>query len=230
MLTLYHHPFSPASRFIRLALAEYNVPFECKTEAPWARRQGFLMKNPAGTIPVIEENDDNPVCGANVIMEYLDETRGYAISDKRLLPDHPLTRAEVRRLVNWFLIKFEQEVIGHLVREKIYKQEMPNSQGGGQPNSDALRVARNNMVNHLRYIGYLAATRKWLAGENMSFADLAAAAMLSCADYLGEVPWAEEENVKSWYARVKSRPSFRPLLLEKMLGMPPSATYADLDF
>ena len=73
-------------------------------------------------------------------------------------------------------------------------------------------------------------TRDWLAGDRLSYADLAAAAHLSAVDYLGDVPWSEDEAAKSWYARVKSRPSFRPLLAETWPGLPPSTTYADLDF
>jgi glutathione S-transferase len=64
----------------------------------------------------------------------------------------------------------------------------------------------------------------------MSYADLAAAAHLSVVDYLGDVPWDEDEAAKAWYARVKSRPSFRPLLADTHAGIPPSKTYADLDF
>ena len=50
----------------------------------------------------------------------------------------------------------------------------------------------------------------------MSYADLAAAAHLSLIDYLGDVPWSQDEAAKNWYARVKSRPSMRPLLLETL--------------
>jgi glutathione S-transferase len=49
-------------------------------------------------------------------------------------------------------------------------------------------------------------------------------------DYLGDVPWDEDEAAKAWYARVKSRPSFRSLLADTHAGIPPSKTYADLDF
>ena len=230
MLVLYHHPFSPASRFARLALAEYEVHFETRVEHPWERRREFLLINPAGQVPVAVENDGPPICGASVLMEYLDETRGYMIPERRLLPDNAGRRAEVRRLVDWFLTKFDSEVVGSFVREKVYKQDMPRDQGGGEPDSAILRVARANIRSHLRYIGYLAASRRWLGGDRVSFADFAAAAELSCADYLGEVPWDEDENAKAWYARMKSRPSFRPILSEKILGMKPSATYADLDF
>ena len=62
------------------------------------------------------------------------------------------------------------------------------------------------------------------------YADLAAAAHLSAIDYLGDVPWSEDDAAKAWYARVKSRPSFRPLLSDWLAGVPASRTYVDLDF
>ena len=80
------------------------------------------------------------------------------------------------------------------------------------PDMEAMRAGHDNLRYHLAYIGHLAETRSWLAGDAMSFADLAAAAHLSALDYLGEVPWEEHEAAKNWYALLKSRPSFRPLL------------------
>ena len=100
----------------------------------------------------------------------------------------------------------------------------------GAPDMDSIRAARANMRYHLRYIGHLIGARKWLAGDCLSYADLAAAAHLSSVDYLGDATWAENENAKTWYARVKSRPSFRALLSERLPGMAPSSAYADLDF
>jgi glutathione S-transferase len=230
MLILYHHPFSPASRFVRLVLAEYGVRHELVVERVWERRREFLTLNPGGFVPVAVENEGPAIVGAGPILEYLDETRGYAQGDRRLMPEHPDARAEMRRLVDWFLRKFDDEVVGHLAHERIIKLEMPSGAGGGPPESGVLRAARANMRHHMRYISYLAATRNWLAGDRMTFADLAAAAELSCADYLGEVPWPENEHAKTWYARMKSRPAFRPLLAETARGMPASAHYADLDF
>ncbi|MDX7951863.1 glutathione S-transferase family protein [Lichenihabitans sp. Uapishka_5] len=230
MPDLYHHPLDPQSRFIRLVLGEYGIEPNLIEERVHERRHDFLLMNPAGTTPVMLDEHGPPVPGAGIIAEYLDETRGLGMADRRLLPDHPLVRLEVRRLLDWFNAKFFAEVSEPLVREKVYRRYMKGEQGGGAPDMDAVRSARSNVRYHLRYIGYLIRARRWLGGDTLSYADLAAAAHLSCVDFLGDVPWAEDEGAKHWYARIKSRPSFRPLLADRMPGMMPSATYADLDF
>ncbi|MEO1226931.1 MAG: glutathione binding-like protein, partial [Pseudomonadota bacterium] len=83
---------------------------------------------------------------------------------------------------------------------------------------------------HLDYIGYLAEQRNWLAGEDLTYADLVAASHLSAVDYLGDIPWEKYREAKNWYARVKSRPSFRPILDELVPGVAPARHYRDLDF
>jgi len=230
MALFYHFPLCPQSRFIRLVMSELAMEAEMMSENIHDRRRGFLEINPAATLPVLVEQDGPAICGAGVIAEYLDETRGLVLGERRLLPENPAARAEVRRLLDWFNLKCQEEVSGLLLHEKVYKRLLPVNQGGGAPDPGILRVARSNIRYHLKYIGYLAARRNWLAGEQLSYADLAAAAHLSTADYLGDVPWDEDETAKTWYARIKSRPSFRILLNERMRGLPPGAHYADLDF
>jgi glutathione S-transferase len=230
MLTLLHHPFCPRSRFVRICLAEYALTPRLVEERVWERREEFLMLNPAGETPVLLEEGGPPVPGAGIIAEYLDETRGAGLAERRMLPTDPADRVEVRRLSEWFNDKFHAEVSHPLVHERLYKRYMPPQQGGGSPDTDAMRAARMNVRYHLAYIGWLVRTRHWLAGDRLSYADLAAAAHLSVVDYLGDVPWSEDEAAKIWYARVKSRPSFRPLLADMLAGIPPSPTYADLDF
>ena len=230
MATLHHSPFCPNSRFIRLALAEMGMEPVLVEERPWERRQEFLLLNPAGTTPVLVEQTGLAVPGAGIVAEYLDETRGLGLAGRRLLPDTPAARVEVRRLLDWFLVKFHAEVTEYLVTEKIDKRFMASAAGGGPPDMNAIRAARANVRYHLKYIGYLIGQRRWLAGDHLTYADLAAAAHLSCVDYLGDVPWDEDEMARDWYARVKSRPSFRTLLADRVPGMAAAAHYADLDF
>jgi glutathione S-transferase len=230
MPVLHHHPLSAASRYVRLVFAEYGEEPALIEEQPWGRSEALLALNPAGTLPILEDDNQIVVSGGTVIAEYLFETRGQRLGELRLLPADPADRAETRRLVSWFADKMNREVTGYLVHEKLIKRLMPLGEGGGAPDSAAIRAARNNIRYHLNYIGWLAERRNWLAGRTISLADLAAAAELSCIDYLGEVPWEEDEKAKAWYARIKSRPSFRPLLADLVRGAPPARDYANLDF
>jgi glutathione S-transferase len=229
MLTLFQHPISPLSRYIRLILNEYGVEVRLVEERFWERREEFLLLNPAGEIPVLVSEGQPAVPGASIIAEFIEECLPPDGAD-RLLPHAPGERVEVRRLAAWFNDKFHAEVSAPLVTARVFKRHMTRDQGGGPPDTDLLRAARHNVRYHLAYIGWLVQTRDWLAGDRLSLADLAAAAHLSSVDYLGEVPWSEDEAAKNWYARVKSRPSFRPILAETLAGVPASKTYADLDF
>jgi glutathione S-transferase len=230
MLTLFHHPLSPRSRYVRLILSEYGIAARLVEERVWERREEFLLLNPACEIPVLMAGGQPPVPGVSIIAEYIEETLPPSQVDDRLLPGKPAQRVEVRRLASWFNDKFHEEVSGPLVLERVFKRHMTREQGGGSPDTESLRAARHNIRYHLAYIGWLVRTRDWLAGDRLSLADLAAAAHLSACDYLGDVPWTEDEAAKHWYARVKSRPSFRPLLAETLAGIPPAEHYANLDF
>lgn len=231
MIKLFHHPLSVQSRFVRLVLGECEVTPELIEERTWERRQDFLLLNPAGTLPVLVEHDGPPVSGIWAIAEYLDETRGFALHDRRLMPTNADQRAEARRICEWFMFKFDEEVTAYFVEEKFMKRERAKSGGNsGAPDSSLLRAARTNVRTHLFYIEHLISARNWLAGDRMSYADLAAAAALSVADYLGEVPWQDASDAKDWYMRMKSRPAFRPLRADQVRGHLPPDHYANLDF
>ncbi|MFY8100987.1 MAG: glutathione S-transferase family protein [Allorhizobium sp.] len=230
MAVLHHHALDPHARFIRLVIAEMGLSVDLVDEKPWERSEALLRLNPAGTLPVLVENSGLVVPGAQTIVEYLDELHGIGQGDRRLTADTPEGRVEVRRLTEWFLVKFHAEVTDYLITEKVTKRFITADAGGGPPDTTAIRAAKTNIRYHLRYIGFLIRQRNWLAGDRLTFADLAAAALLSVVDYLGDVPWDEDEVAKEWYARVKSRPAFRPLLTDTIRGVIPSQTYVDLDF
>jgi glutathione S-transferase len=230
MLTLFQHPLCPTSRYVRLIFGEYGIETRAVEERFWERREEFMLLNPAGEIPVLVVDGGPAIPSATIIAEYVEEVRAADGRRDGLMPEKPGERVEVRRLASWFNDKFHAEVSGPLVTERVFKRHMTQVQGGGPPDTNALRAARHNIRYHLAYLGWLARTRNWLAGERLTLADLAAAAHLSAVDYLGEVPWTEDEAAKTWYARVKSRPSFRPILADVLAGVPPAASYADLDF
>jgi glutathione S-transferase len=228
MARLLHHPLDPFSRRIRLQLSEYGAEVELMEERPWEQRAGFLKLNPSGMLPVYIDDDKTVAAGIEAVSEYIEEA--HAGFNGSLLGSTPGERAETRRLAAWFDAKFHYEVGGPVLMEKVIRRYLANDEGGGTPKMNRVRAGLGRIRQHLDYIGALSEERNWLAGDHLTLADLAAAAHLSCLDYLGDVPWSSNEAAKSWYQRVKSRPSFRPLLADHVRGITPPRTYADLDF
>jgi glutathione S-transferase len=229
MHVLTHYRLCPFSRSVRLALAEIGLEFELREERPWEWRSEFLSLNPAGELPVLSLQGGPILCGAYAISEFVAEEVRTHPRDGLSVPIFPGSRedrAEVRRLVDWFHRKCDREVTRELLVEKVY----PRKSAAIAPDAGVMRAIRVNLRYHLSYVAYLADNRRWLAGDMLSFADLAGAAHLSCADYLGEVPWDQFPSAKLWYQRVKSRPSMRPILADRVPGAPPPAHYADPDF
>ncbi|MEM6441276.1 MAG: glutathione S-transferase family protein [Pseudomonadota bacterium] len=222
MRRLHHIPLSPYCRKVSLALAEKRVEVELAEQQPWRREIAFLRLNPAAQVPVFVDGPDAVICDSAAICEYLEETR----PDPPLWPDDPVERAEARRLTAWFDDKMQREATGPLVDERVMKKV----RGGGHPDSARVRAGSRNLAVHLEYISWLADQRRWLAGDALTLADFAAAAHLSCLDYIGYVRWEDAPAAADWYRRIKSRPAFRALLADHLPGFPPPPHYADLDF
>lgn len=203
MRTLYYLWLHPFSRKVRMTLSEKDLEFDLKVEKVWERRTEFLALNPAGDVPVLVEQDGTTLANAQVICEYLEEV----YPEINLLGHDPVQRAETRRLVSWFDIKFNREVTDNLVGEKVMKQVLKL----GDPHAPSVRAGHANIHYHLDYIGFLTEKRKWLAGDNFSLADIAAVSHLSAIDYTNDVPWEEHEAARDWYQKVIQRDSFHPL-------------------
>jgi glutathione S-transferase len=191
-------------------------------EKTWERRTEYLEMNPAGTVPTLVEDNGLIVPDSAVICEYLDE----AYPDSSLMGRTLSERIEVRRLVAWFDGKFAAEVTNNLYGEKFLRRLTQR----GNPDPSAIRTGYTALRYHLDYLGWLVETRKWVAGHALSVADFAAAAHLSTLDFIGEIDWSLSPPVKEWYARMKSRPSFRGVLADLVPWTMPPEHYADLDF
>lgn len=220
MRVLYHTPLSPFCRKMRFLLKEKELEFDLIEENIWDRHLNGL--NPINDVPVLVEPNGTVISGDYAISEYLEEI----CPERPMIGRTPAERAEVRRLVGWFDTKFYQEVTHKIVFEKIFKKLLHY----GEPNSQAIRMGKRNILYHLDYIAHLTEQRHWLAGDTLSLADLAASAHLSALDYLGDVPWQHYPTVCEWYALLKSRASFRSVLSDRVTGFKPPVHYEDPDF
>ncbi|HUZ13557.1 MAG TPA: glutathione S-transferase family protein [Caulobacteraceae bacterium] len=223
--TLYHFPLDPASRQARLALGEKRLAFEAVVVRYWEAPAELCALNPSGLTPVLAEVDGGRrvlVCEVRAILEHLEEQH----PTPALLSHDPAERAEARRLMQWFDRKFDYEVNGLLLHEKLEKRLTRQ----GAPDLGAMRLGREALKTHLAYLERLLGARDWLAGRRLSLADFAAAAHLSVLDYFGDIPWRDIPGAKTWYMKVKSRPCFRPILADRWPGLAPAGHYDDLDF
>ena len=220
MNRLYHFALSPACRKVRLSLAEKKIEVELVEERYWEKDPDFLRRNPAGKVPVLRMGSKT-MAESTAICEYIEDRH----PTPPLMPSDADDRFEVRRLVSWFDDKFHHEVTSKLLYERVHKKIM-----GQAPDSRNVKSGSKAIRYHLDYMGWLLDQRRWLAGSQMSLADFAAAAHLSTLDYISDVDWNRSENVREWYAKIKSRPAFRSLLADHVPGFPPPPHYADLDF
>ena len=222
MWSLYQFPLCPFSRKIRLLLGEKNIAYEPVREDPWSASDRFYNLNPAGRTPVLVDEDRGIVIAdSRAIGEFIEET----VDRMPMISGTATARAEVRRLTALFDENFYHDVTEPLLNERMKKRLILKQPPDSTVLSDAMRMAHG----HLDYMDWLIDNRPWLAGSTMSMADLAAAAQISVADYLGGIDWTDHEQTRGWYAVFKSRPSFQPLLTERMDAIRPPAHYSQVD-
>lgn len=222
MKKLYHYPLCPFSRQVRIYLKELDILFDMIKEDYWQKRREFLQLNPAATLPVLQEPSGLIIAGIYPITEYLNEK----YPNFNFMEEDSEIKCEIRRLISWFNEKFYREVTKILINEKIERLMLKT----GGPRTDFLRAAKLNLSTHMNYLTNLLQKHSFIASDKLTCADIAASSHLSVLDYFGEVNWDNWPYVRDWYAILKSRPSFRPLLQDQVAGFAPSATYADLDF
>lgn len=221
MVLLVHSNILPHCRKIRILMAEKKMLYVLKEETPWALSKDIMKINPAGELPVFIY-DGNIIAGNYAITEFLEET----YTQNRLLVGTNKDRAETRRLIDWFDNKFYREVYQYIAGEKIYKRFALHK----PPESKRIQAGINNLHFHLEYIDWIVERNNYLVGNEFSLADISAAAQLSIIDYLGDVPWEDYKNAKLWYSKIKSRPSFKEILNDRIKNIYPSTNYTNLDF
>ncbi|MAI02649.1 MAG: glutathione S-transferase [Rickettsiales bacterium] len=222
MYKLYYMPLCSLSRAAQIILKEKKLKFEAINEPIWKRRIDFLKINPEGDLPVIIDDNKNIIIGYISLAYYLDENS----IGVNLIGKTPKLRLEVRRICKWINNKFYREVTENILEERVFK----NLKGLGQPSTEHLKAGRINLINHENYFEWILKDRTFIAGEEFTLADIAYSSFLSSLDYLGEIKWERITNTKRWYAKIKSRPTFRDILKEKIYAIPPSKTYQNLDF
>ncbi len=222
MRTLYHYPLDVFGRIVRIYLYEKSLEYQEMEDCLWNRKYKFNEHHMFSDLPTLVENNDTILEGCYSIVEYFEQSCRSCV----LFGNTQKEKREVLRISSLFNTYFFADVTNIIVFEKIIKKYTDKT----SPDSASLRKGSGNIKKYFDYIGWLINRRNWLAGEDFSFADISAAAQISCVDYIGSVEWEHYPEVKDWYVRIKSRPSFRSILKDRVIGINPPNFYSDLDF
>ena len=214
MRRLIHLTLSPSCRLARLIVAEKRVACD-PVQAEDAR-------NP---MPIFVDMDGTRCEGVWAILDHLE---GH-YPDHPLAPEDPAERRASLRWLDWAMGPLHEQVTQRIVYEKA-GQRHTGAPSRRAPDMNIIRQGREELKLALSAIGRAAETNGNLAARAPSLGDFAVAAHLSTLDYLGEVPWSEFPAAAEWYVRLKSRPSFRSILSDRVPGQPPATHYAELDY
>lgn len=224
MKRLYHWPLDPVARTVRLALGEKQQGVDLVETRPWVVHPEIEKLAPGAAAPaLIDTGDEGRVAllGSHATLEYLET----CYPAPRLLPSGRQDAAEARRLWRWC-----EDAFGIVNETLLAERVVQWVRREREPDSGALRKGAHALRGRLTFLNALAETRSYIAGRHLSLADLSVAAHLSSLDYFGDVDWATVPDLKAWYGKIKSRPSFRALLADRIEGARPVAHYPDLDF
>jgi glutathione S-transferase len=176
-------------------------------------------------LPVFIDLDGTRCEGLWAIVDHLEGT----YPEPPLIPEDAAERAEALRWLDWTMGVLGERATRKIVTEKA-NPRFTGALTRSTPDMNVIRSGREALREMLPMLGKVVEERGNLAGRVCTIADLALAAHLSALDYFGEVPWDANSAVREWYTRMKSRPSFRSLLADRVPGQPPVTQYAELDF
>ena len=221
MIILYHYYLCSSSRYIRLILEEHKLSYQTQLENYWKPQNDFLELNPAGYLPVLVNEENFPIIGANACVEYIKDLE----LRSNFFVENYKEKAEINRLVHWFEVIFKKEVFDPIIYEKVYSRIVENI----TPNSENIRAALQNLDFHIQYFNYLLNNKNYFIKDELTYLDFLAAANFSVLDYLGLLNLKSHENIREWYLKLKSRPSFRTLLKDQIVGLNPHENYKNMD-
>ena len=204
-MKLYYAPASSYSQRVLIALHEKEIdftPIEVNLFDPEARSlrgspvgiSQYQQINPFGKIPTLVTDEGLILYEACIIIEYLD---GCSDPKKnRLIPEDPKLALEVRMLERMI------DVYVNGGREALFtdSQRPPEERGKKQ-----VVKAQRLLETACTLLNEKLADRTWLAGEEFSLADCAAAPTLSYLRMLYN--YKHFSNLIAYFKRLQSRPS-----------------------
>ncbi|MGB3236899.1 MAG: glutathione S-transferase family protein [Geitlerinemataceae cyanobacterium] len=195
MLHLYHHPLSPNSRRVWIALLEKSLPFELielKLDGDQFQPD-FLAISPFHHIPALVD-DDFRLVESQAILDYLDAK----------YPDPPLRPTEpqnfgIVQMVRMATINELAPAMGPLVSQMM---------GFASPDAEKIEQAKQKSAAVLQVFDRLLNGKPFFGGERLSLADITAGVSVPWFPKMG-MPLDELPQLQAWCDRLQERDSWK---------------------
>lgn len=220
-MKLYYAPASSYSQRVLIALYEKGIeftPIQVNLFAPQEREE-YLQINPLGKIPTLVTDSGQKLFEACIIIEYLDL---YFQNEPRLVPEDPKGAMEVR------LLERIVDVYINGGRQVLFEDSQRPLKAQG---SKEVVKAKGLLETACAFLEEKLQGRTWLAGNEFSLADCAAAPTLT---YLRLVySYKHLPRLIDYIQRLESRPSVTKIQREghdqmrRMLAALPHPRYLD---
>lgn len=195
MLKLYHHPLSPNSRRVWIALLEKALPFELvelKLDGDQFQPK-FLEISPFHHIPALADGDFSLV-ESQAILDYLDAK----------YPDPPLRPVDpqafgIGQMVRMATVNELAPAMGPLVSQMM---------GFASPDTEKIAQAQEKSAGVLRVFDRLLNGQPFFGGEQLSLADITAGVSVPWFPKMG-MPLDEFPQLREWCDRLQQRESWK---------------------
>ncbi len=201
-MKLYGNDFSPNSNKVRFALGAMNIEYEFQSvnlAAGEQRAESFTKINPVGRIPVLVDGDFT-IFESNAIVRYLAEKSGSFLYPKDL---------ESHSLVNQWL-DFASIHLGTGAMGKVFFNTIIYKFLNVPRDENSLKEGRQFLANYTQVIETQLSQTPYIAGSEISIADLNILAILDPAEivnfdlsaYPKVLAWRTALQKKEFYKKV----------------------------
>ncbi|MFC3079421.1 glutathione S-transferase family protein [Phenylobacterium terrae] len=156
--------------------------------------------NPAGTLPTLELDDGRKICEITTICEYLDETQPGA----SLIGNTPEERAETRmwtRRIDLGVVEPMTNGFRAAEGRRLFESRMRLLDAEGAAGLKAM--ARDKLL----WLDAQMGQNQYVCGDRFTLADVLLYCFMAFGNTVGQPIPDEAGWVKSWFERVKARPS-----------------------
>ena len=199
-MKIYESRNAPNPRRVRIFLAEKDIQIlyeEVNIVKAVNRGEDFRRKNPLGTVPVLELDDGTFISESVAICRYFEE----------LHPQPSLfgSDAKQRALAEMWNRRMEFNILQPIADS--FRQRHDFFKGRIRQLPEYADVQRLNAEDGLAWLERELATRRFIAGDQFSIADITALVAIDFGrvSKIGIKP--EQPNLARWHAEVSARPS-----------------------